>query len=93
MIFMPYSPRWLVHHGHEEEAKKTLALLRKTTDDDGALELEYLEIKSQSLFEKRATARDFPHLKNLNSINIIKLQFLAIFSLFKTMPMFRRVIV
>lgn len=92
MIFMPYSPRWLVHHGREEEARKVIAQLRGDRNIE-AVELEFLEIKAQSLFEKRSIAEKFPHLADPTTMNTLKLQFVAIASLFKTMPMFRRVIV
>ena len=93
MVFMPYSPRWLLHHNREEEARKTLALLRKLPVDSELVEIEFLEIKAQSIFEKRTTAEHFPHLGKPSAWNTLKLQFVAILSLFKTKPMFRRVIV
>ncbi|KAF2668599.1 putative MFS sugar transporter [Microthyrium microscopicum] len=93
MIFMPFSPRWLVHHGHEVEARKVLASLRGLSQDHTLIEIEFAEIRAQSLFEKRTIAEYFPHLKEQTSWNTIKLQFVAIASLFKTKPMFRRVIV
>ncbi|KAK6392781.1 hypothetical protein LTR95_019616, partial [Oleoguttula sp. CCFEE 5521] len=52
MLFMPFSPRWLVHHDREEEARKTLASLRNLSSDHELIELEFLEIKAQSMFEK-----------------------------------------
>lgn len=93
MIFMPFSPRWLVHHGREEEARRTLTKLRSADASQELIEYEFLEIKAQSMFEKRTNAANFPHLAELTPMNTIKLQFVAIGSLFKTMPMFRRVIV
>jgi hypothetical protein len=93
MAFMPFSPRWLVHHGREDEARGVLARLRGSTVEDEAVELEFLEIKAQSLFEKRTVATNFPHLSQPTVWNLAKLQFVAVGSLFKTMPMFRRVIV
>ena len=90
---MPYSPRWLVHHGREAEARKTLALLRKLPEDNELIEVEFLEIKAQSIFEKRTTAEHFPHLSKPTAWNTLKLQFVAVGSLFRTKPMFRRVIV
>lgn len=91
MMFMPFSPRWLVHHGREAEARKTLARLRGLSTDHELIELEFTEIKAQSLFEKRTTAEHFPHLADGSAISTIKLQFVAIGSLFKSKPMFRRV--
>lgn len=93
MIFMPYSPRWLCHHDREDEARKVLALLRNESPDSEIVELELLEIKSQSLFEKRTVAEHYPSLAQPTAWNTFKLQFVAIGSLFKTKPMFRRVIV
>lgn len=93
MIFMPFTPRWLVHHGREAEARKTLAKLRSMSEDHELIELEFLEIKAQSLFEKRTVEAQFPHLKQSTAWNTAKLQFVAIASLFKSKPMFRRVIV
>ena len=90
---MPFSPRWLIHHGHEEDARRTLAMLRSIPIESELIEMEFLEIKAQSMFEKRTNAENFPHLAELTPMNTIKLQFVAIGSLFKTMPMFRRVIV
>lgn len=93
MLFMPFSPRWLVHHGREAEARTVLARLRGLPADHELVELEFLEIKAQSLFEKRTVAEHFPHLRELTAWNTFKLQFVAIKSLFQTKPMFKRVIV
>jgi hypothetical protein len=95
MIFMPFSPRWLVHHNREDEARQVLTKLRGTASglNDEVIELEFLEIKAQSMFEKRSVAARFPHLVEPTVGNTAKLQFVAIASLFRSMPMFRRVIV
>ena len=93
MVFMPFTPRWLIHHGREEEARTTLAKLRSMDINHELITIEFLEIKAQSMFEKRTVEANFPHLKEMTWWNTIKLQFVAIGSLFKTMPMFRRVIV
>jgi MFS family permease len=93
MLFMPFSPRWLLHHGHEDEARKILSHLRDLPEDHELVELEFLEIKAQSLFEKRTVAEHFPHLTDPTAWNVFKLQFVAIKSLFHNMPMFKRVVV
>jgi len=92
MIFMPFSPRWLVHHNREADARKTLASLRNLSPDHDLIELEFLEIKAQSMFEKRTTAEHFPHLADGSAWSTVKLQFVAAGSLFKSKAMFRRVI-
>lgn len=88
---MPFSPRWLLHHGREAEARKTLASLRNLSQDHDLIELEFLEIKAQSMFEKRSTAEHFPHLSDGSAWSTIKLQFVAVGSLFKSKAMLRRV--
>ena len=93
ILFMPFSPRWLVHHNREAEAMKVLATLRGLPQDHELVELEFLEIKAQSLFEKRTVAEYWPNLRELTAWNTFKLQFVAIGSLFRTKAMFRRVIV
>ncbi|KAK0941843.1 hypothetical protein LTR29_006569 [Friedmanniomyces endolithicus] len=91
ILFMPFSPRWLEHHGREAEARKTLASLRGLSQDHELIELEYAEIKAQSLFEKRTVAEHFPALADGSASSTIKLQFVAVASLFKSKPMLRRV--
>ncbi|KAF2476773.1 MFS sugar transporter-like protein [Lindgomyces ingoldianus] len=93
MIFMPFSPRWLVHHDREPEARSVLAKLRGLPQDHELIELEYAEIKAQSLFEKKTLQENFPHLQDLSVSSVAKLQFVAIGSLFTSKPMFKRVIV
>ncbi|KAI1393066.1 general substrate transporter [Hypoxylon trugodes] len=93
MIFMPFSPRWLVHHDREGEARKILASLRGLSVDHELVELEFLEIKAQSQFEKRTVSEHFPALSEQTAWNTFKLQFVAIQSLFQTKAMFKRVVV
>ncbi|KAF2230855.1 general substrate transporter [Viridothelium virens] len=93
MLFMPFSPRWLVHHDREVEGRRVLANLRGLPQDNELIELEFAEIRAQSVFEKRTIAEKFPHLSAQTASNTIRLQFVAIGSLFTSRPMFRRVIV
>jgi len=93
ILMFPFSPRWLVHHGREDEALRTLAKLRGLTQDHELIELEFSEIKAQSLFEKRTIAEHFPHLADGSAMSVLKLQFVAIGSLFQSKAMFKRVIV
>ncbi|XP_014552757.1 hypothetical protein COCVIDRAFT_29933 [Bipolaris victoriae FI3] len=93
MLFMSFSPRWLVHHNREDEARRVLAQLRGLSQDDELIELEYAEIRAQSLFEKKSLAENFPHLQDMSAASIFKLQFVAIGSLFTTKGMFKRVVI
>lgn len=93
MIFMPFSPRWLTHHDREEEAIDVLANLRGLPRDDPLIELEFLEIKAQSLFDKRTEKLNFPHLERKDTWSYVKLEAAGFASLFKSKPMLRRVMV
>ncbi|KAF2836996.1 general substrate transporter [Patellaria atrata CBS 101060] len=93
ILFMPFSPRWLVYKDREPEARRILANLRGLHQDHELIEIEFAEIRAQAYFERRTLEEKFPHLKEQTPLNVFKLQFVAIASLFKTMPMFRRVIV
>jgi|TARA_R110002003_G_scaffold93_3_gene7149 MFS family permease len=93
MIFMPFSPRWLVHHNRETDAHRVLARLRGLPQDHELIELEFAEIKAQSLFEKKSLRENFPHLQDMSVLSTAKLQFVAIGSLFTTRGMFKRVVI
>lgn len=60
--WMPFSPRWLVKQGRDDAARKTLAWLRKRDIDDDEVQVEFLEIKAERLFEDRVFQRTFPKL-------------------------------
>ncbi|BEI83600.1 hypothetical protein CcaverHIS002_0402040 [Cutaneotrichosporon cavernicola] len=47
MFFMPYSPRWLVEVGRDDEAKATLSRLRSLPIDDPDVVREFVEIKAE----------------------------------------------
>jgi hypothetical protein len=49
MAFIPFPPRWLTHHGRDAEALQVLASLRNLPEDHELVQLEYLEIKAESL--------------------------------------------
>lgn len=50
--------------GRDDECLAVLADLRRQPADSQLVQLEYLEIKAQKLFEKRLSEHDFPHLQD-----------------------------
>jgi MFS family permease len=52
MFWMPYSPRWLLEKGREEEARETVAYLRSRSAESPEVMLEFLEIKAEVLIER-----------------------------------------
>lgn len=60
IMFMPQSPRWLMDVGRDEEAKQVIIGLRRLGPDHPLVEMEYLELKAQKVFETRVAQHDFP---------------------------------
>ncbi|KAM3448353.1 hypothetical protein MY3296_007887 [Beauveria thailandica] len=90
--FMPYSPRWLVKVARDEEAKATLAWMRKLPIDDKVVQVEFMEIKAESVFEKKAFARDFPKMADASRQNAFKEQMAQYINCFRTRDNFKRIL-
>ncbi|THV07390.1 general substrate transporter [Dendrothele bispora CBS 962.96] len=60
MIFMPFSPRWLVNQGRDDEAITVLSNARGLAPDNELVKIEFLEIKAQHLFEQETSRARFP---------------------------------
>jgi len=63
-MFLPQSPRWLMDQGRDEECLAVLADLRRQPPDSPLVQIEYLEIKSQKVFEQRVSENDHPNLQD-----------------------------
>jgi MFS family permease len=89
--WMPFSPRWLVKQGRVEEARKTLAWLRKLPIDDALVQVEFLEIQAEALFEQRAFAKAFPDLAAKEKQNVLFRELAQYVNCVRTKDNFKRV--
>ena len=53
-VFLPFSPRWLMLRGREEECLLTLAKLRSLQPEDITVQAEYMSLQAERLVEKDA---------------------------------------
>lgn len=53
-VFLPFSPRWLMLRGREEECLLTLAKLRQLDPEHIAVQTEYMSLQAEQLVEQDA---------------------------------------
>ncbi|OJJ06503.1 hypothetical protein ASPVEDRAFT_56122 [Aspergillus versicolor CBS 583.65] len=89
--WLPFSPRWLVKKGRDEEAIKTLSYLRKLPTDHPLVDIEYKEIKAETLFEQRAFAKNFPNLAEKEKQSVIMRELAQYWHILRKWDAFKRV--
>lgn len=88
-FFMPFSPRLLVNKGRDAEAVSTLAYLRNLPEDHELIQIEFLEIKAEAIFNRRILELRYPQLvKKGGSIWVREIMGYA--NLFRTKDSFKR---
>lgn len=92
-FFLPFSPRWLVNQGREEEALEVLARTRSLPPDSELVSIEFLEIKAQYLFEKETLEIKYPQWQDGTFSSDFKVGFYSYLSLIRTPTLRKRVIV
>ncbi|KAF3762041.1 general substrate transporter [Cryphonectria parasitica EP155] len=89
--FLPYSPRWLVGHNRKEDALQTLSRLRGAPIDDQLIQIEYLDIQSECIFERRMFEKRFPNLSEKWRNNIWFRELAQYGQIVRTKDSFKRV--
>jgi len=90
---MPFSPRWLVNQGRDDEALAVLSRARGLSADSELVQIEFLEIKGQYLFEKETSEMNFPLYQDGTFSSNFKLGFYEYTSLLTNPTLFRRIMI
>jgi MFS family permease len=85
---MPFSPRWLMNNGKEDQARRVLSRLRGLPEGHELVQVELLEIKAEVEFEKQVFARSFP---NLRADSTWRREMVQYANIFRTKDSFKRV--
>ncbi|KAI9270655.1 general substrate transporter [Phascolomyces articulosus] len=90
ILFFPFSPRWLMSKGREEEALKVLSKLRRHPIDHPDIQEEWREIKISVEFDKELERHQYPQYQGGGTKNSMMIGLMGYRDLFRP-GMFRRV--
>ncbi|RPD74684.1 general substrate transporter [Lentinus tigrinus ALCF2SS1-7] len=93
ILFMPFSPRWLINNGRDDEALQVLSRARRLPPDSDLVQIEFLEIKAQYIFEQEMSVLKYPDLQDGSLSSNFKLGLRDYFSLIRSRPLLARVAV
>ncbi|KAH9945390.1 general substrate transporter [Epithele typhae] len=93
ILFMPFSPRWLINKGRDDEALQILSRARRQPPDSDLVQIEFLEIKAQHIFEQELAQTKYPQLQDGSFTSNFKLGMYEYLSLLTTRSLFVRVVI
>lgn len=83
VVFLPFSPRWLMGQGRRDEALASLSKLRQLPVDDPRVHLEYVDIQAEVAFHKEVSVSRHPTLQGRGLSDQIKLELVSWIDCFK----------
>ncbi|WVN87131.1 uncharacterized protein L203_102307 [Cryptococcus depauperatus CBS 7841] len=84
-VFMPFSPRWLMLKGREEECLTNLARLRNSTEDTPEVQYEFRALQAERLVEREAAKERYGYEDVNFRVNMLEYK-----RLFTTKPLLHR---
>jgi hypothetical protein len=86
----PETPRHLMNIGKAEKALEVVAYVRKRDINDELVQIEYLEIKAEAMFDTEILARRYPQLVGRGGISGIKIELYQMSTLVSDWSIFKR---
>jgi sugar porter (SP) family MFS transporter len=89
---LPYSPRWLVQVGRDQDALQSLVRLRGLPTSDPRLQAEWITIRTEAIMSREIVTRAHPSLQGTSLGSEIKLEAAAWVDMFRG-PVIRRTMI
>lgn len=83
ILFLPFSPRWLVSKSREFEAGQCLSKLRQLDISDHRVQQEIFDIRAEVAFHREVSAVRHPKLQDRSAVSRMKLEVASWIDCFK----------
>lgn len=84
IVFLPFSPRWLISKGRDGEALQSLCKLRQLPASNALVNKEWNEIRAEIAFHKETSVLRHPRLQQRTLKNRLKLEIASWTDCFKS---------